>query len=191
MRSRRIVPRGLRVATRTHVVKGFHKVSIQASFIAKPSTQPLTRPPPRANNLLEAIKQSVGALLSASRFSRVKALSAWLRNILARALARGALGDTLGSQTQIGTARGPAGGLAPPRRACRTAEPMETQTHAPPIDRSRLLEGVKIYTYVVACNYEDEATPESYCLPSHASAWARSSRMRATYAADARVLSTI
>ena len=91
--------------------------------------------------------------------------------------------------------------LAPVHRAGATAftlplrsrhgQLLDEETHAPPIDRSRLLEGVKIYTYVVACNYEDEATPESYCLPSHASAWARSSRMRATYEADARVLSTI
>ena len=82
----------------------------------------------------------------------------------------------------------------------RHGQPLDEETHAPPIDRSRLMEGVKKKIYLSSrkaprkcCRvyYEEEATPESYCLPSHASAWARSARMRATYAADARVLSTI
>ena len=84
--------------------------------------------------------------------------------------------------------------------ASRHGQLLDEETHAPPIDRSHLLEGVKKYTYLFydgaarmlsRYNYEDVTTPKSYCLPSHASAWARSSRMRDTYAADARVLSTI
>ena len=79
--------------------------------------------------------------------------------------------------------------LAPVHRAGATAftlplrsrhgQLLDEETHAPPIDRSHLLEGVKKYTYLFydgaarmlsRYNYEDETTPKSYCLPSHASA---------------------